>query len=336
MFATQGVVSSMLSISNCMSQQHLQEEQRPWWDIPCEEFDYSQLLQLDASSSVHAKPVNPYMTASRQIDNKLFVGGLQPHTTSESMQAYFLQYGHCECVVMMDKTTGRSRGFGFVTFQTPEQVQAVLQNTGKWGGAQHIIDGKPVECKACEAKGSAPPPVLQQKQHQQAIVSSDQSVASYSDLVSQNVLANRVFVGGLAQTCDDAKLQAFFQQFGPTTDVKVMLDKDTGRSRGFGYVSFVSPQSVELALANSMQNVIDDKWVEVKRCEAKGIRTSSNVDVETTPQSQQEIADQANQLALLLQDPRLGLQGFLGPMLQQLQEAANVAKAGKGGRYRPY
>eukprot|EP00425_Heterocapsa_triquetra_P027849 CAMPEP_0195109268 /NCGR_PEP_ID=MMETSP0448-20130528/89011_1 /TAXON_ID=66468 /ORGANISM="Heterocapsa triquestra, Strain CCMP 448" /LENGTH=56 /DNA_ID=CAMNT_0040145879 /DNA_START=9 /DNA_END=176 /DNA_ORIENTATION=+ len=47
---------------------------------------------------------------------KVFVGGLAQHTTKETLNAYFGQFGPADSFIMMDKASGRSRGFGFVNF----------------------------------------------------------------------------------------------------------------------------------------------------------------------------------------------------------------------------
>jgi len=54
----------------------------------------------------------------------------------ESMRAYFEQFGEItECTVMRENQTGRSRGFGFLTFKDPKCVNAVMVK-------EHILDGK--------------------------------------------------------------------------------------------------------------------------------------------------------------------------------------------------
>merc|ERR1712216_741579 len=72
---------------------------------------------------------------------EIYVGGLSPDTTTESLKKHFVQYGEiADCIVMMDKATNRSRGFGFVTFRQSEATAAAL-------GARNHLDGKDVNTK---------------------------------------------------------------------------------------------------------------------------------------------------------------------------------------------
>jgi cold-inducible RNA-binding protein len=61
-------------------------------------------------------------------------------------------------------------------------------------------------------------------------------------------MGNRLFVGGLAWATDDEGLRAAFEQFGEVTDAKVITDRDTGRSRGFGFVTFAEESSAQEAI----------------------------------------------------------------------------------------
>ena len=60
-------------------------------------------------------------------------------------------------------------------------------------------------------------------------------------------MSNKLFVGGLAWATDDAGLRSAFEEFGEVTDAKVILDRDTGRSRGFGFVTFSDSASANTA-----------------------------------------------------------------------------------------
>src|SRR5688572_27627183 len=60
-------------------------------------------------------------------NNKLFVGNLSFDTTENDLQDTFAAHGTVlEANLMMDRLSGRSRGFGFVTFSTPEEAQAAI------------------------------------------------------------------------------------------------------------------------------------------------------------------------------------------------------------------
>jgi RNA recognition motif-containing protein len=64
------------------------------------------------------------MQANLQKDTtftKIFVGGLPYHTTDETLRAFFLKFGDIEeAVVINDRSTGKSRGYGFVSFSNFE------------------------------------------------------------------------------------------------------------------------------------------------------------------------------------------------------------------------
>lgn len=62
------------------------------------------------------------------MTNKLFVGGIAFRTTDQGLADFFAQAGTVvEAKIIMDKMTGRSKGFGFVTMSTPEEAQQAVQ-----------------------------------------------------------------------------------------------------------------------------------------------------------------------------------------------------------------
>lgn len=61
-------------------------------------------------------------------DNKLFVGNLSFNTTENDLQDMFAAHGTViEANLMMDRTSGRPRGFAFVTMGTPEEAQTAME-----------------------------------------------------------------------------------------------------------------------------------------------------------------------------------------------------------------
>ena len=79
---------------------------------------------------------------------KLFVGGLSWNTTRETLRAAFEAYGEVtDAVVVMDRDTGRSRGFGFVTFANGEDGNKAL---AALNGA--TLDGRTIRCNEAQPK----------------------------------------------------------------------------------------------------------------------------------------------------------------------------------------
>lgn len=72
---------------------------------------------------------------------KVFVGGLAWETQKDTMKKYFEQFGEIlEAVVITDKTTGRSKGYGFVTFREPDAAMRACVD------AAPVIDGRRANC----------------------------------------------------------------------------------------------------------------------------------------------------------------------------------------------
>ena len=64
--------------------------------------------------------------------NKLFIGSFPWSVTNDSLREMFAQYGEItEAIIINDRETGRSKGFGFVTFAKEEDAQKALEMHGK-------------------------------------------------------------------------------------------------------------------------------------------------------------------------------------------------------------
>jgi RNA-binding protein Musashi len=79
---------------------------------------------------------------------------------------------------------------------------------------------------------------------------------------------SKIFVGGVSQEATEQDFKQFFMQFGRVVDATLMIDKDTGRPRGFGFVTFDSEAAVENALSRPLE--ILGKPIEVKKAQPRG------------------------------------------------------------------
>jgi RNA recognition motif-containing protein len=171
--------------------------------------------------------------------NKLFIGGLSPQTTQESLHSHFSILGNVkDCVLMVDRNSGRSRCFGFVTMEDPSLIDQILSQ-------DQLVDGRKADCKRAVPKEPSIP------------------------LYQTTFRTKKVFVGGLPNDITEDKFKEFFEQFGPVEDSIVMLDRDTGRPRGFGFITFVDEESTERLLANPDLNYINGKWIDCKKAVPK-------------------------------------------------------------------
>ena len=60
---------------------------------------------------------------------KIFVGSLVHKTNDDDLREFYSQYGEItDCIVMKDKATGKSRGFGFVTYSNASMVDEAMKN----------------------------------------------------------------------------------------------------------------------------------------------------------------------------------------------------------------
>ena len=85
--------------------------------------------------------------------NKLWLGGLTESHSEQILRDHYGKYGNIEKIeIMMDRATGRPRGFGFITFVDSDAVDKVILYK------PHMICNKRIDVKKAVAKGEAPPP----------------------------------------------------------------------------------------------------------------------------------------------------------------------------------
>jgi len=151
---------------------------------------------------------------------KLFIGGLNKETTEESLKEFFSQFGEIsECTVIKDPNK-ISRGFGFITFQTVEEVDKCLESkTGL------TLDERQIEVK-------------------RAIPKDGQGAAK----------SLRVYLGRVKEGITEENVKEYFEQNFPCTveSVELMRERAEGlpegqepRLRGFGFVTFDNSDTVD-------------------------------------------------------------------------------------------
>ncbi|NXS36405.1 BOLL protein, partial [Pomatostomus ruficeps] len=85
-------------------------------------------------NTVSPMPLNNLIDSPRfgtVIPNRVFVGGIDFKTDEDDLKKFFAQYGNVTEVNIINDRTGVSKGYGFVTFETQEEAQKILQDAKK-------------------------------------------------------------------------------------------------------------------------------------------------------------------------------------------------------------
>lgn len=85
-------------------------------------------------------------------------------------------------------------------------------------------------------------------------------------------MSKRLFVGGLSWDTDDHGLREAFARFGDVDDVKVVTDRDTGRSRGFGFVTFIEDSAATSAIDEMNGAELDGRTLTVNEARERAPR----------------------------------------------------------------
>ncbi len=86
-------------------------------------------------------------------------------------------------------------------------------------------------------------------------------------------MGNKLFVGGLAWATDDNALANAFGKYGEVSEARVITDRDTGRSRGFGFVTFTGADNAQSAIAAMDGASLDGRTIRVNLAEDKPRRS---------------------------------------------------------------
>ena len=76
-------------------------------------------------------------------------------------------------------------------------------------------------------------------------------------------MSKKLFVGGLSWNVTDAELRTAFEQFGDILEATVITDRDTGRSRGFGFVTFENDDNGRTAVEKMDGTELDGRAIRV-------------------------------------------------------------------------
>ncbi|KAF8052911.1 hypothetical protein N665_1492s0015 [Sinapis alba] len=164
-------------------------------------------------------------------EGRLYVGNLPYTITSSELSQLFGEAGNVVDVqIVYDKVTDRSRGFGFVTMGTIEEAKEAIQ---MFNSSQ--IGGRTVKVNFPEVPRGGEREVMRTKIRD--------SNRSYVDS------PHKIYAGNLGWNLTSQGLKDAFADQPGVLGAKVIYERNSGRSRGFGFVSFESEENIQSALS---------------------------------------------------------------------------------------
>jgi len=179
----------------------------------------------------------------------VFIKNFGEELGEQDLTDMFSKFGKITSIKVMTSEEGKSKGFGFISFEAPEQAEAACDD----------LDGKELNGKKLFV-GRA-----QKKAERQAELKRKFEMMKMERL--NRYQGVNLFVKNLDDTIDDERLREEFKTFGTITSAKVMIEE--GRSKGFGFVCFSSPEEATKAVTEMNGRIIVAKPLYVALAQRK-------------------------------------------------------------------
>ncbi|XP_009860508.2 uncharacterized protein LOC100185025 [Ciona intestinalis] len=181
----------------------------------------------DAEDKEKHEEEGSLINATEDNELKMFVGGLSWDTETVGLREYFTKFGVVkDCTIKKDSKTERSRGFGFVLFDDAETVKKVLESDN------HYLDGRKIDPKRAQAQRRD----------------------------------GKLFVGGINPDTENDVVKEYFTQYGEIEEFERPVDKNTGKNRGFCFITYKKDGCIKLATALKTQELEGSK-IDVKEAQ---------------------------------------------------------------------
>ncbi|CAK9296545.1 unnamed protein product [Gordionus sp. m RMFG-2023] len=185
--------------------------------------------EMNGSGDSSGKRETVNTTKRDDDERKLFIGGISWETTESDLKTYLAKYGNVVDInIKTDPHTGKSRGFGFVLFDSVQGVDNVLIATGP-----HVVNGKQIDPKRAKSRPG-------------------------------RELLRKVFIGGMDPATTEEEIRNVFVKYGAIEKIEQPFDKVRNQKRNFCFLTFDSPDIVQDICKNS-KILIKGKECDVKK-----------------------------------------------------------------------
>jgi RNA recognition motif-containing protein len=172
---------------------------------------------------------------------RIYVGNLSTHTTERELRDLFERAGRVVSVhIMVDRDTGRSKGFGFVEMGREEAEQAIRQ-LNRADLNDHTLSVTEARPRPESAADRGLPPV-------------------------------QLFVGHLPYEATAAELRALFSAAGLVSTVSLPIDRESGKPRGFAFIAFPDRAQAQEAVRRFHNQLFKGRTIAVSEARARESR----------------------------------------------------------------
>ncbi|KAF8636487.1 hypothetical protein AX17_003302 [Amanita inopinata Kibby_2008] len=183
----------------------------------------------------------------------LYIKNLDLEVTQEEFEKLFSEFGRVTSALVAVDDEGKSKGFGFVNFETHDEAQKAVDFL-------HDIELHGKKLFVARAQKKAEREDELRRSYEQAKM---EKLSKYQGV--------NLYIKNLEDDVDDDKLRNEFEPFGTITSCKVMRD-DKGKSKGFGFVCFSSPDEATKAVAEMNNKMIGSKPLYVSLAQRREVR----------------------------------------------------------------
>eukprot|EP00591_Stephanopyxis_turris_P011997 CAMPEP_0195517502 /NCGR_PEP_ID=MMETSP0794_2-20130614/10979_1 /TAXON_ID=515487 /ORGANISM="Stephanopyxis turris, Strain CCMP 815" /LENGTH=247 /DNA_ID=CAMNT_0040646317 /DNA_START=30 /DNA_END=769 /DNA_ORIENTATION=+ len=183
---------------------------------------------------------------------KLYIGNLDYGTDEQRLRDEFQSFGDVTDVFLpMDRVTNRPRGFGFVTFSTRGAAEKAISKMD-----QIQLDGRTIRVNESRPRVEGPP----------RGGSGGGAGGGFNSSGNSDV---KLYVGNLAFDTTEDTVRSTFTPFGEISDCFLPTDRDSGRPRGFAFVTMAAADAEKACTeVNGME--VDGRTLRVNEAQPKG------------------------------------------------------------------
>lgn len=228
------------------------------------------------------------------MSRKIFVGGLNWSTSEATLQNTFQRFGNIQSIkLVIDQNTGRSKGYAFITFDDDMAAHVAMS---QMNGRQ--IEGRVIKVNHAFERTEG----NEDEDDQRAQVwDIDENCENVSPMIKntkpkqlREATNERVYIGGMDWNTTEETIRQNFEEFGDIEEIKIVCDRDTGQSKGFGFITFSDQDSAEHAIQKMNGATLDGRVIKVNKAQYKNSHNNDNQRAKHGNRSQRRSNQQFN------------------------------------------